>query len=169
MEAQDPETVKDIIIKEQEAEIQSLVDNLERAKFIIRYLEQENKQLSDKQVLMDLELLKAKKQSDNGKSAMQEEETPTTLTIKRRIEKEIEEDRETWLDRVILHLEKLLQKANWENRIIRHLAHHYRTQNKICNIRVKQMKTRLKQAHKGKKEGDRLRFLAEASLANQET
>lgn len=43
LEAQDQETVKDIIIKEQEAQIQSLADNLESDKFIIRYLEQENK------------------------------------------------------------------------------------------------------------------------------
>jgi len=100
---------------------------------------------------------------------MREEESPTTLTTKQRLEKEIEEDRETWLDRVNSHLEKLLQKANRDNQIIRHMARHYRTQNKICNIRVKQMKSRLKQALKSKREGDRLRFLAEASLANQDT
>jgi DNA-directed RNA polymerase specialized sigma54-like protein len=33
----DPKTVKDMIIKEQEAEIQALSDNLERAKWIIKY------------------------------------------------------------------------------------------------------------------------------------
>jgi len=36
------------------------MENLERAKYIITYLEQENKQLSEKQVLMELELLKVK-------------------------------------------------------------------------------------------------------------
>ncbi|MCY6488297.1 hypothetical protein, partial [Actinobacillus pleuropneumoniae] len=65
--------------------------NLERAKYVITYLEQENKHLSDKQVLMELELLKAKRQGDKGKSVMREEETLATLTAKRRIEKEIEE------------------------------------------------------------------------------
>lgn len=35
LEAQDEETVKDIIIQEREAQIQSLADKLERAKFII--------------------------------------------------------------------------------------------------------------------------------------
>ena len=118
---------------------------------------------------MELELLKAKRQGDKGKSVMQEEETPATLTTKQRLLKEIEEDRENWLDMVNLHLEKLLQKANRDNKIIRHMAHHYRTRNKICNIRVKQMKTRLKEALKGNKEGDRLSFIAEASLANQDT
>jgi len=100
---------------------------------------------------------------------MQEEETPATLTTKQRLEKEIEEDRETWLDRVSLYLEKLLQRANRDNHIIRHMARHYSTRNKILNIRVKQMKTRLKQALKGKKEGDRLRLLAEAYLAKPDT
>ena len=91
------------------------------------------------------------------------------MTTKQRLEKEIEEERETWIDRVNLHLEKLLQKANRYNQIIKHMARHYRTRNKICNIRVKQMKTRLKQALKGKKEGDRLILLDENSLANEDT
>ena len=75
------------------------MDNPERAKFFITYLEQENKQLSDKQVLMELEVLKAKRKS--GK------ETQVTLAP---IEQDIKSDRETWLERVNLHLEKLLQK-----------------------------------------------------------
>ena len=118
---------------------------------------------------MELELLKTKRQGDKGKSVMQDEETPATLTAKRRIEKEIEEDRENWLDRVNLHLEKLLQNSNRDNQFIRHMACHYRTRNKICNIRVKQIKTRLKKALKGKKEGDRLRVITKSSLFNQDT
>lgn len=169
LEAQDEATNENITIREKDAQVQELMDNLVRAKYVISSLDQENKQLSDKQVLLELEHLKAKRQGDTGKSVMQEEETPTTLTSKQRIEKEIEEDRETWLDRVNFHLEKLLQKSNRDNQIIRHMAHHYRTWNKICNIRIKQMKTRLKQELKGKREGDRLRFLAEASLVNQDT
>jgi len=89
---------------------------------------------------MDLELLKMKRQGDNSESAMQKEEAPITLTP---IEKGIEGDREIWLERINLHLEKLLQKANKDNQIIRHMAYHYRTQNKICNMRVKQMKASL--------------------------
>jgi len=46
-----------MIIKEQEAKIQSLSNNLERAKWAIKNLEQENKQLSDKQVLMELQII----------------------------------------------------------------------------------------------------------------
>ena len=48
LEAQERENVKDDIIQEKEAQIQALTDNLERAKFVITYLEQENKQLSHK-------------------------------------------------------------------------------------------------------------------------
>lgn len=134
------------------------MDNLERAKYVITYLEQENKQLNDKQVLMELEMLKVKRQSDK--------EAQVTLTP---VEKEIEDDRETWLERVHLHLEKMLQKANRDNQMIRHMAYHYKTRNKICNMRVRKMKVRLRQALKGKKEEDRFRMLAEASLSHQET
>jgi len=94
LEAQDEKTIKDIIIQEREAQIQALVDNLERAKFIIKYLEHENKQLSNKQVLMELEMIKA-----NRRIA---EEAHVTLTP---IEQEIENDREIWLERVNLHLD----------------------------------------------------------------
>ena len=60
--------------------------------------------MSDKKVLMELEVLKAKRQS--GK------ETQATLTP---IEQEIKNDRETWFERVNLHLEELLKKANRDN------------------------------------------------------
>ena len=61
---------------------------------------------------MELELLKTKRQSDKGKSTIQEEEAPVTLTS---IEKKIESDREIFLERVNFHLEKLLQRANRDN------------------------------------------------------
>ena len=51
---------------------------------------------------------------------MQKEETLVTLTT---IEKEIEGGRETWLERVNLHLERMLQRANRDNQIIRHMAY----------------------------------------------
>ena len=58
LEAQDEATNKIITIREKDAQIQALMDNLARAKYVISYLDQENKQLSDKQVLMELEILK---------------------------------------------------------------------------------------------------------------
>jgi len=45
---------KDMIIKEKEAKIQALSLDLDRAKCIINFLEQENKQLEDKQGIMEL-------------------------------------------------------------------------------------------------------------------
>ena len=60
LEAQDEATIENIIIQEKEVQIQALMDNLWRAKYVITYLEQEKKQLSDKQVIMELELLKIK-------------------------------------------------------------------------------------------------------------
>ena len=41
-----------------------------RAQFVMSFLKQENKQLKDKQVLMELELLKAKRQESKGKAVM---------------------------------------------------------------------------------------------------
>ena len=43
LETQGTNITKDVIIKEQEADIQALPINLEREKWIINYLEQENK------------------------------------------------------------------------------------------------------------------------------
>lgn len=58
LETQGTTITKDLIIKEKEADIQALSVNLERAKWIINYLEQENKQLTEKQVLMELQMIK---------------------------------------------------------------------------------------------------------------
>ena len=80
------------------------------------------------------------------------------------MEKEIEGKREVWLERVKIHLENLLVKANKYNHMLRYMAHHYQTQNKICNIKVKQMKDKLKEIRKGKKGGDKLKILFDASL-----
>lgn len=41
------------------------------------------------------------------------------------------------------------------------------TRNKICNMRIKKMKARLRRDLEGKKEEDRLKMLVEDSLANK--
>jgi len=110
-----------------------LVDNLEIAKFIIRYLQQENKQLSDKQVLMELEIIKANKQ------IIKEANVPLTPT-----EQEIDNYMETWLERVSIHLEGMIEKANRDKKMLRHMAYHYMTSNKICNMRITKLKARLR-------------------------
>ena len=65
---------------------------------------------------MELEMLKLKQQSGR--------EAQVTLSP---IEQEIEDDRETWPERIKLNVEKWLQKANIDNHMIRHIAYHYRT------------------------------------------
>ena len=63
--AQNPRSVKYFIIKEQKADIQALSVNLEREKWIINYLEQGNKQLIDKQIIMELQMLREERQEAN--------------------------------------------------------------------------------------------------------
>ena len=51
------------------------------------------------------------------------------------LEQEIEADQESWLERVNIHLEKLLDKANKEKNMLHHMAYHYLARNKICKTR----------------------------------
>ena len=85
------------------------------------------------------------------------------------IEQEIENDKESWLDKMNMHLERLLEKANKEKKMLRHLAYHYLTRNKICNARTKRLKAKLRRVLRNKKEKDKLKILAEASLAHHST
>ena len=48
--------------------------------------------------------------------------SPTEMTP---IEWEIQDDRETWLERVKIHLEKLLEKESKENNMLKHMKNHY--------------------------------------------
>ena len=146
--------LKDMIIKEKDAKIQALSLDLERAKWIIKFLEQENKQLTDKQDLLELQIIKEnwhKSRRAKGKLTSIEEDN----------------DREYLLEKLNIHLEKLLQKANKEKIMLRHMAYHYLTRNKICKRRVKQLKTKLRRALRTKKEQDKLKILVEASFAQQ--
>ena len=55
--------------------IRELQGNLARAQFVISFLEKENKHLSEKQVLLEMELLKAKRQDVKGKSVITDDES----------------------------------------------------------------------------------------------
>ena len=145
-----------MLLKEKEAHIHMSNDTLARARYIINYLEQENKQLEGKQSQMQLEMLKIQRRSNK------EHLVPLTP-----IEQEVEHDKEIWLERVNIHLEGLLKKANRDNKILRHMAHHYLTQNRICNIRIKHLKARLRRALRSKKRGDKLDILADVTFAQQ--
>ena len=82
------------------------------------------------------------------------------------IEQEIENDQENLLERVNIPLEKLLEKANKEKKMFRHMAYHYLTQNKICNIRMRKLKARLRKILRSQKEKKKLEILGDASLAH---
>jgi len=59
------------------------------------------------------------------------------LDMEDRIPLEVNEDREYWLNKVNDYLEKLLDKANEDNQLLRHMAHYYQTRNMISNIKLK--------------------------------
>ena len=80
------------------------------------------------------------------------------------LEEAIDADHESWLERVNIHLEKLLEKANKENNMLRHMANHYWAKNHVCKARIKILKAKLKKASKRRKRHDRIQILAKASL-----
>ena len=75
------------------------------------------------------------------------------------LEQEINEDREANLERVNMHLERLLDKAKKELALLRHMAFHYRARNMSTKARIKSLKAKLRKAtrkEKEAKEQDRL-------------
>jgi len=129
----------------------------ERAKWNIKYLEQRKKQLEDQQAIMELQNIREHRQ------AIQRRRVELTS-----LEQEINEDREANLKRTNMHLERLLDKADKDLALLRHMAFHYRERNMITKARIKSLKAKLRKATrrvKEAKEKDRLRILAEASLA----
>ena len=48
------------------------------------------------------------------------------------MEQEINDDQESWLKRVNIHIERLLDKADRNKALLRHMAFHYMAQNKVC-------------------------------------
>ena len=85
------------------------------------------------------------------------------------IERENEADRETWLERVNMHLEKLFEKENKEKNMLRHMKNHYWAHTHVCKARIKILKARLRRALRRRKRHDRLQILAEASLDEHNT
>ena len=82
------------------------------------------------------------------------------------------DDRESFLERVNMHLDNMLNKADKDNTLLRHMARHYRAQNLSLRARIRSLKAKLRKAtkrEKREKEKDRLRILAEASLTQHST
>jgi len=84
------------------------------------------------------------------------------------LEQEINEDWESNLERTNMHFERLLNKDNKDLALLRHMEFHYRERNMSTKARIKSLKEKLRKEtrrEKEAKEQDRLRILAEASLA----
>jgi len=90
----------------------------------------------------------------------------------RPLEQKINEDREAKLERVNMHLERLLEKADKDLALLRHMAFHYRARNMSAKARIKSWKAKLrKETRRAKEEKgkDQLKILAQASLAKHGT
>ena len=97
-----------------------------------------NKQLTDKQTILEMKLLQERKKNMINQEAMEgpkeaenirkipktrglkralekEKQEAQSLSFDQQLAKEIEDKREVWLERVNIHLEKLLMKANRDN------------------------------------------------------
>lgn len=106
------------VIQEQQAVIETLSLNLERAKWNIRYLEQRNKQIEDEQTIMELRDIREHRQAA--------QRARIELTS---LEQEVNEDREANLERTNMYLEKLLDKSNKDLALLRHMEFHYHVRN----------------------------------------
>ena len=106
--------------------------NLERAKWIIKYLEQRNKQLEDQQTIMELRNIR-----ENCQAAKRRKVKFTTL------EQEINADHESWLERTNINLERMLEKAINEKNMLRNMAYIYLLRNMVCKARIRNLKAKL--------------------------
>jgi len=88
------------------------------------------------------------------------------LTFEERIAKEINEDKEFWLNNMNLHLEKLLDKANMDKKLQRMMAIHCYTRNQVAKVRIKQLKAKLKETLISRKEKGELELLSYASMVS---
>lgn len=68
------------------------------------------------------------------------------------LEQEINEDQEANLERVNVHLERLLDKANKDHALLRHMAFHYRARNMSAKTWIKSLKAKLSKETKEAKE-----------------
>jgi len=115
-----------------EKEQAKLVQQVGKGKAVLEINEPEQtKGQSERKRPRTRELRKALK--EEKKHILLDEE----LELEDRIALEINEDKEYWIDRVNNHLEKLMDKANRDNQLLRYMAHHYQARNMICTVGVK--------------------------------
>ena len=132
--------------------------NLEISKWIMKYLEQRNKELEDQKTIMELQNIR-----ENRQTAKRRKVKLTSF------EQEINVERESWLERANTHLERRLEKAINEKNMLRSMAYHYLSKNMVCQARIRSVKAKLKKRLRRKRAQDKLQILAEASLAQHRT
>ena len=72
LDEQHDHEASNLIIKERDSQIRELQTNLEISKFFISYYEQENEQLKTKQAILEIQLLKAKREENKEKAFLDE-------------------------------------------------------------------------------------------------
>lgn len=85
------------------------------------------------------------------------------------MEQEINADKESLLERVKIPSERKLEKAINEKNMLRNLSYHYLSWNLVCQVRIRNLKPKLKRATRRKKKDEGLQILAEASMAHHNT
>lgn len=114
----------------------------------MKYLENRNKYLEDQQVIMELQNI-----HEHHQAAQRRRVDLMSL------EQEINEDWQANLERVKMHLERLLDKADKDHALLRHMDFHYMARNKVCKARIRNLKAKLRKEikkQKRKMELDRL-------------
>ena len=81
------------------------------------------------------------------------------------MEQEINNDRESWLEWINIHLERLLEKADRDKTILRRMVYHYRAWNMSLKARITSLRAKLRRETKEAKEKDGLPILVEAFVA----
>ena len=152
VDASSPSSKLKEIFQEKKAENDTLKEKLQRAQWVINYLEQQNKQLEDQHTLVELRQI--------WEDRALARKRPGDMTPF---------ERETCLTHVKIHLEKLLDKSNQDKYMLRHMKNHYWACTHVCRAKMKILKARLSKALKRRKRPDPLRILAEASLDGHET
>ena len=97
-------------------------------------------------------------------------EDPQCRTLNRRRPGDpLPADRESLLIQENARLERLLEKANQDKRLLRNMKNHYWARMHVCKAKMKMFQRRLSEARKRKKKTNPLRILAEASLTHHDT
>ena len=81
------------------------------------------------------------------------------------LEQEVNVDKESWIERANIHLERNLEKGINEKNMLRNLSYYYLSRNMVCQARIRSLKAKLKRAWRRQKEHEGLQILAKASLA----